>query len=141
MMRKRRKETRRRARVKRKERSNDAWSAAAPFRCAGFAGRAARVSRALLARLEDGEHPLVGGIGKLSDGVGADFVRLVARELVSFLVDEGLAGTQIDRLVSLEDAALGFLELEAANRNGEERIALDVLPVRLLQHLEAVEAR
>src|SRR6266542_792791 len=109
------------------------------YRSAATLRAAARVARALLPRLDDGEHPLVRWVRELRHAVGTDLVRLVAREHVSLFVQECLGRAEVDRAMAFEDAAGRLLELVTAHGDGEERRALDVLPVRLLQHLEPVE--
>src|SRR5579859_7496803 len=61
-----------------------------------------RVTGALLSGLENREHALVWRIGEFRRGIGADLVRLVARELMAFLIDERLRGTEVDGAMSFE---------------------------------------
>jgi len=59
---------------------------------------------------------------------------------VTLLVDEGLARAEVDRAVALEHASDGLLVLEPAKGDGEKGIALDVLPISLLEDAEPVKA-
>src|ERR1051326_7251312 len=115
-------------------RSRERRSSAATVRAA------AGVLRALRPRIENREYAGVRRMGELGDGVGADLVRLVAREQMSLFVDERLGRPKVYGAMSLEDATGSLLELPAAHRDREERIAFDVLPIRLLQQFDPVEA-
>jgi len=58
---------------------------------------------------------------------------------MALLVDERLPRAEIDGAVALVDTTGGLLVLEALHREREERVALDVLPIGLLEDCEAVE--
>src|SRR5260370_42683921 len=101
---------------------------------------AARVTRSFLPGLEYREHRLVGRAGELGHRVGAHRVRLVTREEVALLINEGFPRTEVYGAVSLINAAGGLFVFETLHPDRVEWVAFDLLPIGLLENREAVES-
>src|SRR5579884_3983720 len=130
--------TRRSRRSRRRRRASGPAAARRPSAAASVRA-AARIARAFLPGLEDRDHPLVGGPGELRHRVGAHLVGLVAGKQMALLAHERLPGPKIHGAVPPVHAPRAFGVLEPLDGDRKERIALDVLPVRLLEDREPVE--